>query len=436
MNKADSQLLTRVGPSTPTGNLMREYWIPAVLSSELTVDGSPVRLMLLGEKLIAFRDSAGRCAIMDHRCPHRCASLFFGRNEQNGIRCVYHGWKYDAEGNCVDQANLPPHEQFKDKVKAKAYKTCEQNGVVWTYMGAAKVPPPMPLLEAALLPQSETRIVMAMRECNWLQAIDGEIDTSHFSFLHMGGVRPEDVPSDHLGRHNVLNRTPQFHVTDTEWGTMYGAQRPAGENIYWRVAHYLFPFWTMVPNGAFSEHIVARAWVPMDDTHTMFVHMSWTRNRAGLQQRADGTPIPDLQMMFDFLPNTTDWYGRWRLAANASNDYMIDRDKQATQSFTGIPGIHLQDQAITESMGPIVDHSWETLAPSDLMIARTRQRIARAVRKFAKDGKPPPGANDPTLYLRARSGDFFAPKDKEWRAAYEDELRGSVNPTGKLQAAE
>ena len=436
MNKADSQLLTRVGPGTPTGNLVREYWIPAVLSSELKADGSPVRLLLLGEKLIAFRDSSGRAAILDHRCPHRCASLFFGRNEQNGIRCVYHGWKYDADGNCVDQANLPPHEQFKDKVRAKAYKTYERNGVVWTYMGAAKAPPPMPLLEAALLPEAETHIVMVQRECNWLQAIEGEIDTSHFSFLHMGGVRPEDVQPDHPGRYNVLIRTPEFHVADTDWGTMYGAQRPVGDDIYWRVAHFLFPFWTMVPNGAFSDHIMARAWVPMDDTHTMFVHMSWTQNSVGMQKRADGTPIPGLQMAFDFLPNTTDWYGRWRLAANASNDYMIDRDKQATQSFTGIHGIHLQDQAITESMGPIVDHAWENLAPSDLMIARTRRRIAGAVRKFAKDGKPPPGAADPKLYLRARSGDFFAPKDKGWRAAYEDELRRSVNPTGQLQAAE
>jgi phthalate 4,5-dioxygenase oxygenase subunit len=174
----------------------------------------------------------------------------------------------------------------------------------------------------------------------------------------------------------------------------------------------------------------------MDDTHTMFVHISWSKNKVGMQQRKDGTPIPGLQMAFDFLPNATDWYGRWRLSANASNDYMIDREAQRAQSYTGITGIHLQDQAITESMGPIVDHSWENLAPSDLMIARTRRRIAGAVRKFARDGKPPPAAADPRTYLRARSGDFLAPKGKDWRLAYEDELRRSVNPTGQLQAAE
>jgi len=303
-------------------------------------------------------------------------------------------------------------------------------------MGARKEAPPLPLLEAALLPETDARIVMAQRSCNWLQAIDGEIDTSHFSFLHMGAVKPEDVQPDHIGRFNVLVRTPEFHVVDTDWGTMYGARRPVGDEIYWRVAHYAFPFWTMVPNGEFSEHIVARAWVPMDDTHTMFVHISWTRNKTGMSHRKDGTPIPDLQMAFDYLPNTTDWFGRWRLVANASNDYMLDREAQRSQSYTGIPGIHLQDQAITESMGPIVDHAWENLAPSDLMIARTRRRIAQAVRKFARDGKPPPAASDPRTYLRARSGDFLAPKDVDWRAAYEAELKRSQNPTGLLQAAE
>ena len=436
MKRSEGELLTRVGPGTPTGKLMREYWIPAVMSSELKADGAPVRLMLLGEQLIAFRDSSGRAAVLDHRCPHRCASLFFARNEQNGLRCVYHGWKFDADGNCVDQANLPAGEQFKNKVHAKAYRTHERNGLVWTYMGARKKPPPLPMLEAALLPESEARIVMVQRECNWLQAIEGEIDTSHFSFLHVGGVQPEDVQPDHIGRFNVLSRTPEFHVADTDWGTMYGARRPVGEDIYWRVAHFAFPFWTMVPNGEISEHIVARAWVPMDDTHTMFVHISWTKNKVGMSHRKDGSPIPGLQMAFDFLPNATDWYGRWRLKANASNDYMIDRDVQHAESFTGINGIHLQDQAITESMGPIVDHAWENLAPSDLMIARTRRRIAQAVRKHARDGKPPPAAADPAIYLRARSGDFFAPKHLDWQVAYREELRRSANPTGQLQAAE
>ena len=151
LSSKDSEALTRVGPGTPIGELMRQYWIPAAMSSELESDGAPIRLKLLGEKLIAFRDSSGRVGIMDHRCPHRCASLFFGRNEENGLRCVYHGWKFDADGKCVDMPNLPPHQDFKEKVTAKAYHVHERNGLIWTYMGARAKPPPLPAYEAALL---------------------------------------------------------------------------------------------------------------------------------------------------------------------------------------------------------------------------------------------------------------------------------------------
>src|SRR4030081_1358741 len=147
--------LTQVGPGTVMGELMRQYWIPAAQSSELVRDGAPLRLMLLGEKLIAFRDSAGRVGVMDHRCPHRCASLFLGRNEEHGIRCVYHGWKFDTAGNCVDMPSVPPSQDFKAKVKAKAYKAIEQAGLVWVYMGSQAKTPPMPALETLLVPDGE-----------------------------------------------------------------------------------------------------------------------------------------------------------------------------------------------------------------------------------------------------------------------------------------
>src|SRR5690348_6393944 len=143
----ESEILTRVGPGTPMGNVLRHYWFPALKSSELVPDGAPVRFLLLAEQLIAFRDTQGRIGIMDHRCPHRCASLFFGRNEENGIRCVYHGWKFDVDGNCVDMPNVPPHQDSKQRVKAKAYKAQERYGVVWIYMGERQVPPPFPRSE-------------------------------------------------------------------------------------------------------------------------------------------------------------------------------------------------------------------------------------------------------------------------------------------------
>ncbi|HVB16627.1 MAG TPA: Rieske 2Fe-2S domain-containing protein, partial [Stellaceae bacterium] len=153
MNRKDSNDLVRVGPGTVMGGLMREYWMPAAMAAELKADGAPVRLLLLGEQLIAFRDSSGRVGVMDHKCPHRCASLFLGRNEENGIRCVYHGWKYDVDGNCVDTPNLAGNADFKNRIKAKAYQTVERNGLVWVYMGVRKKAPPLPQIEATLLPE-------------------------------------------------------------------------------------------------------------------------------------------------------------------------------------------------------------------------------------------------------------------------------------------
>jgi len=429
----DHELLTRVGPGTPMGRLMREYWLPACMSSELAADGAPLRLMLLGEKLIAFRDSSGRVGIMDHRCPHRCASLFFGRNEEDGIRCIYHGWKFDVDGNCLDQPNVPPHQSFAAKVKAKAYKAVERGGVIWAYMGARAKAPPLPALEPLLLPEAKTMTRWALRNCNWLQAIEGEVDTSHFGFLHEGKADPDQYPPGDIHRYVLMNRTPDYHVADTPWGTMYAAYRPADPgNLYYRVAQFVFPFWAMIPNASFGNHVVARAWVPMDDTHTMFTHFAWSDGAMSLATRRPNPAVGATQD-FRYLPNTTDWHGRWRLVQNEANDYEIDRAVQRTSSFTGINGIHVQDQMATESMGPIVDHGFENLAASDLMITRTRQRLLHAVRALAESGTAPPGVDDPEVVLGAHSGDFVAPATMPWNEAYAQQIRGSVNPTGALR---
>jgi phthalate 4,5-dioxygenase len=431
----DSEDLVRVGPGTVMGEMMRQYWIPAAMSSELERDGAPMRLMLLGERLIAFRDSSGRVGVMDHRCPHRCASLFLGRNEENGIRCVYHGWKYDAGGNCVDMPNAPPHQDFKHKVRAKAYKVAERNGLIWVYMGARAEAPPLPAIEASLLPEAELQISLVQRECNWLQALEGDIDTSHFGFLHAGNVQPDDVPADNLMRYTVTNRAPEFHVTDTRYGTMYCAYRAAEPGqTYWRFANFLFPFWTQTPQGPF-DRVNTRAWVPMDDTHTMFVSLSWRGSPPSMRPLKNGQMVPGSRLGFDYLPNTTDWYGRWRLTQNPSNDWLIDRAAQKSgEIFTGIASIHGQDQAVTESMGGITDHGFENLGPSDLMVARTRRRLLRAARAFTKDATVPPCVDDPDIYFQVRSGDFLADEKIAWRDAYEAKLRAAVRPLA--QAAE
>lgn len=433
----DSEILTRVSRGTPMGELMRQYWIPAAKSDELEADGDPVRLMLLGEKLIAFRDTNGKVGVMDHRCPHRCASLFFGRNEEGGIRCVYHGWKFDVEGRCLDMANVPPHQDFKQKVRARAYRVEERAGLVWVYMGEREQAPPFPMLEPLHLPEDELRVIVAQRDCNYLQALEGDIDTSHFSFLHAGSVNLDDVDPAEMARFNLIDPTPEYEVSETEWGTMYGAHRPAVQGqTYWRVAHFLFPFWTMPPDGDFEDHVITRAWVPMDDTHTMFFHLSWTKNAQGLRTDKNGEALPGIQMGMKYEPNTTDWFGRWRLAANATNDYNIDRESQRAAIYSGITGIHLQDQAITESMGAITDHTFEHLAPSDHMITQTRKRLAQAAKRFAEEGLLPPDVDDPEIVLGARSGDFVSAEGVEWRRAYSEVMRNSNNPTGRLRAAE
>ena len=433
----DSADLTRVGPGTPMGELMRRYWIPAAMSGELVADGDPVRLLLLGEKLIAFRDTSGRVGVMDHRCPHRCASLFLGRNEHDGIRCVYHGWKFDVTGRCVDMPSVPAHQDFKDTVRAKAYPAVERNGLVWVYMGPEAEPPPLPMIEATLLPEHSRVTMFVQRECNWLQALEGDIDTSHFGFLHAGHVGPDDVPEDHPIYHPVRNRAPEYHVSDTDWGTQYAAHRDTGRGgTYWRFANFMFPFWTQQPQGAFPTHVGARAWVPMDDEHTMFVHLQWQPSTSSVVPLKNGRPLQGARAGHDYLPAGTGWTDRWRLKARPENDWLIDRDAQRTNRiYSGIDNIHLQDQAVTESMGPITDHAFEHLGPGDLMIARTRRRLLRAARALRDAGTPPPGAADPSVYWGSRSGFFLADATAaDWRRLYEDAVGRATRPVTREHA--
>ena len=424
----DSIDLTRVGPGTTMGEFMRQYWMPALRSSEVVADGDPVRLLLLGEKLIAFRDSHGRVGVMDHRCPHRCASLFLGRNEQDGIRCIYHGWKFDVEGRCVDMPSVAPHQDFKDKVHAKAYQVAERHGIVWVYMGTRKPAPALPMVEATMIPEAEVAISCMQRQCNWMQGLEGDIDTSHFGFLHVGHLDPDDIPPGHPLEHTSTERAPQYHVRDTPWGTTYGAYRNVRpQTTYWRFANYMFPFWTQTPQGAFPRNVQARAWVPMDDEHTMmfFWKVKDNGDPGSAAPLKSGRPLGGTRPQPDWQPTTTDWYGRHRPVAEEGNDWLIDREAMRTNRiYSGIDHIALQDQAVTESMGAITDHSWEHLGPGDLMIARTRRRALQAARAFAS-GMPAPGVDEPQVYLGARSGFFEMPDSVEWQAAYETQMQGA-----------
>lgn len=436
MNKTDSEELTRVGEGTVMGDFMRQYWVPAAMSGELQVDAPPMRLMLLGEKLIAFRDSLGRVGVMDHRCPHRCASLFLGRNEQAGVRCIYHGWKFDVDGNCLEMPNMPANPQVQSKIKAKAYKVRERGGLVWVYMGDRTEPPPLPMIEAAMLPEDEVQITFTLRYCNWLQSLDGELDTSHVGFLHWGCLDPDDVPEGHPLDH-LTERVPEYLVREMPWGMHYSSYRPTrgGSQTYWRSSNFMFPFWSQTPQGEFATNVNARAWVPVDDGHTMFIYLRW-RRRPGYQVPLKGGKIPGGNRPEpEFLPNTTDWLGRWRLKGQYGNDWLIDRQAQSEgRIFSGIDNIHLQDQAVTESMGPVVDHTLEHLGPGDRMIVRTRLRLLAAARAFRERRETPPGLDAPEVFFGARAGYFLTDSQATWEAAYADQVDRAVRPVALTAA--
>ena len=431
LSLADNDLLTKVGPGTPMGDVMRQYWIPAFMSKELPDnDSDPLRIRLLGENLIAFRDTVGRLGLVANSCPHRGASLFYARNEKGGLRCVYHGWKFDVSGNCMDMPSEPVESNFKGKIHAKAYGIQERNGIAWAYLGKLKGAdmPSLPDLESTMLNAEHTEIWTAQRDCNYMQGLEGDIDTSHLGFLHLGAIRPEEAPAKSFNYYTVADRAPRYHVIDTDSGTMYAAYRPAEQDTYYyRFAQFLMPCFTMIPTNALGIQVITRAWVPLDDDHTMF----WTisaptakgEKASGPRTAATGATFSGTARGPVYLENTTGWLGRWRLANNEDNDYGLDRAKQragkdsgVAGSYTGIEGIHLQDQAITESMGSVYMRTQEHLGTSDAMVIKTRRRLIGAAKALRDHGAPPPGAADPTVY-RVRSGGTILPRDVDWLEA-------------------
>jgi hypothetical protein len=270
---------------------------------------------------------------------------------------------------------------------------------------------------------------MLQQEYNWLQGLENDIDTSHFGFLHLGAIDPNDVEPGQTHYYLSADRAPQFHIEDTPLGLMYGAYRPADPgNTHWRLAQFITPFWVIPPAGMLADLIVMKGYIPMDDTHTMVI----TIQRAGAGRRpshlATGSAVPGLGKPFpteeEFLPNTTDWLGRWRVKNNPENDYFIDREAQHNGIYSGIDGLAMQDNAIAGTMGPITDRTFERLSPSDEMIARMRRKLLRLVQAYGKDKSTPlPGVDDPGIYRGHRAGNFIAPNGKPFREAYEELIR-------------
>jgi phthalate 4,5-dioxygenase len=405
VTESENQLLTRVGPGTPMGDLIRQYWIPALQSSDLPEnDGAPLRVRLLCENLLAFRNTSGKVGLVDHVCPHRCASLFFGRNEEDGIRCLYHGWKFDIEGRCLDVPNELSGGKLKEQIRLTSYPCIEQNGIIWTYMGpGGNNPPPLPQMGWAMVDAKRRGALRYQRACNWLQAMEGDFDSSHLSFLHLafdeklqGTADKKEAGIDYYRNITRMEKNPLLEVRDTDVGVMYGARRDADEKrFYWRITHFLLPFYTSVP--CYGGRNRAKAWVPLDDEHTMVweTHWSTTRELSAEEQAGTAGRVPPS----GFLPDTDDWLGRGRFAANAGNDYFLDRHRQKHVNFSGLENVTpIQDAAMQESMGPICDRTREHLGSSDAAIVHMRRRLKAAANELRKSRKLPPGVQDPTLY--------------------------------------
>jgi phthalate 4,5-dioxygenase len=387
----ENALLTRVGPGTPMGELFRRFWMPALLSEELPApDSPPVRVRLLGEDLVAFRDTAGRVGLLAPLCSHRGAPLFYGRNEEQGLRCVYHGWKYDVTGRCIDMPAEPSDSTFKERIRQKAYPCRERGGVIWTYMGPPELTPELPDLEWTLVPEGHCRVSKWLHESNYLQGFEGDIDTAHASYLH-SYLNPEKSPHDGTisATLKAADKAPKIMVDQTDYGFRYGARRAVGGDQYnWRVTQWLLPTHNLI--GFMQFPAGGRVWVPIDDEHTWTYFYSFHPERPlTVEEQArfqSGNSFPP-----QLIPGT---YSPLR---NRANEYLVDRELQRTTTYTGIFGINDQDRAIQEGMGAIFDRSQEHLGTSDVAIIAARQRLLKTVRDL-QQGIEPYAASHPEVY--------------------------------------
>jgi phenylpropionate dioxygenase-like ring-hydroxylating dioxygenase large terminal subunit len=387
----DNRLLTEVGPGTAMGNLMRRYWLPAMLASELPQpDCPPVRLRLLGEDLVAFKTTAGRIGVLDTYCPHRNANLFWGRNEDEGLRCVYHGWKFGVDGACLDMPNEPPGNRFADKVRTTAYLAREHAGLIWVYMGARATAPRLPDMAWMRLPAAQRYATKRIQRCNYLQNLEGEADSSHITFLHRNNLQSGAVADGH----------PVFDVLDTDFGLAISARRDAPDSrYYWRITPLMLPFYTIIPGLS-----TLTAAVPRDDTTMIGITVTWNAER----------PLNDADLAFLKTGPHVDVDEGFLPLRRLENDYLIDRLAQRTRSFTGIEGVRVQDMAVQEDQrGPLANRARERLGTSDQGIIAVRRRLLDQVRAL-QDGVEPREPSLPRAY-DVLAVAATAARDKPWQ---------------------
>lgn len=390
LSKEDNSLLVTSEANTVMGNYLRCYWHPVALSEEIAEpDSPPIRVKIMGEDLLLFRDSQGKTGLIEPFCAHRGADLFFGRNEDCGIRCIYHGWKYDVHGNCIDMPNVPKDAAYHGKIKIKAYPTREFADMVWAYMGPTdEEPSELPQLEVGLVPKDHRYVTKRLVECNWTHSMEGALDTAHFSFLHMPAPTFTKDDNTNIAADEKRIRwlrndpAPRFSIIDHAVGFMIGGARNADPgDHYWRLTQFMLPTHSITPSAMPNETYYGYTWVPIDDHHCWTYVYAWNPDR----------PIPA-----DELQNyKKGGYGQFaELGAgyipirNRNNNYLMSREDQKNISFTGVKGIAEQDQMAQESQGYIVDRTKENLTPTDIGIIRFRKLLMQEAKNYAKGIKP------------------------------------------------
>ena len=420
LSREDNELLTRVGPGTPMGELFRRHWLPFMLGQELAADAPPRRVRLLGECLVAFRDSAGRAGLLGEHCPHRRASLYYGRNEAGGLRCVYHGWKFDVAGRCLEMPSEPSTSNFRSKVGAQAYPVIERAGLLWTYMGPPEKRAELPEFEWLGVHAAQRYASRWLQDCNYAQALEGEIDEAHVSFLHRRFDAGGAAKAALTGAYFLEDTAPRYTVHETPYGLACGARRSVENAQYlWRVNLFLLPCFTLIPPSDDPHVRLFRAWVPADDEHTSVVCVTW---------RTDGPVREDdlAQWQNGEAAHRKVVPGTATPVERADNDYLIDREAQRTRSFTGIAGIRAQDAMVTESAGAIVDRAREHLGTSDKAVIEFRKRLLAAARQLGH-GVEPQTPYDPDCY-RVRAHAALVPRDERDFNELEQVRRGMLAP--------
>ncbi len=424
LSKDKNELLCRIEGSAAMGQMMRRYWMPALRSDDLVAGGAPKRVRLFGEDLAAFRSPDGTLGLIGEFCPHRGASMVLARNENCGLRCIYHGWLMSAEGKVLETPAEPDDSKMHERINFAHYTVREAGGIVWAYMGPADLEPPLPALEFTRYPDSQIVILRAQENANWAQCLEGAIDSAHSNYLHSNGIRAstqvgaitEHGKGEHLSRPSN-DGAPKFDVEPTPYGFRYAAIRKpihdADKNKYVRVTLFVAPNSSMIP--------AAKGWgsvqyfVPIDDHHTMFYYILWKR---------DGAIDADTRKRYDEnmgLHVGSDLDENFVSIRRRENNWMQDRAAMmAGRTFSGIHGINMEDIAVHESMGPIYDRSREHLGSSDLAVIHFRRMMLESAERFAASGDTPVGLREPFEHGRLRTGEGMVPHGERWHIVMDD----------------